>query len=96
MLISFTSSTATADEAEQIEEFLSEFLPRMRKQDGVEGIFHYANSRTGRRTTVVLWRDEGARREYVNGDLIQEALAFEKAMGNTATREAFPVIIALP
>ena len=96
MQISFTSSIATADEAEKIEEFLSEFLPRMRKQDGVEGIFHYANTRTGRHTTVVLWRDEDARRAYVNGDLIQEALAFEQAMGNTATREAFPVIIAFP
>ena len=31
------------------------------QQDGVEGIFHDANSRTGEHSTVVLWRDEAAR-----------------------------------
>ncbi len=96
MLISFTSSIPTADEAEKIEEFLSEFIPRMRKHDGVEGIFHYANTRTGRHTTVVLWRDDEARNAHVNSDLIKEAIAFEQATGNTATREAFPVLIGLP
>lgn len=96
MLISFTSSIPSADGAEKIEEFLREFLPRMRQEDGVEGIFHYANARTGEHSTVVLWRDDDARRAYVNSDLIHEAMAFEQAMGNTATREAFPVIIGLP
>jgi len=38
MIISFTSSIPTAEQAAQIESFLAEFLPRMREIDGVEGI----------------------------------------------------------
>jgi len=96
MIISFTSSIPTAEQAAQIESFLAEFLPRMREIDGVEGIFHYAAADSGEHTTVVLWRDDAARHAYMAGDLVKEAIAFEQVTGNEASRRGFPVTIALP
>ena len=96
MIISLTSSVPTPEHAAQIGSFPEEFVRRMRRIDGVEGIYHDTGADSGKHTTVVLWRDAVAPRAYMNGDVVTEAIAFETITGNEASRRGFPVTIALP
>jgi hypothetical protein len=48
MLISITSSQVTPEQAEQVEAFLVQFLPRLkREQPGVVAVYHYARPDKG-------------------------------------------------
>jgi hypothetical protein len=93
-VLSITHSTATPEQAQQIEAFLSGFLPRLKaEQAGVVAAYHYVAG--AQATTVIAWASEAARLAYRNSDLIKEPLAMEQRLGTTTVREAYPVTIAV-
>ena len=94
MYISITGSKVSKFEAET-EKFLSEFLPKMRRLPGVMAIYHYYRPELGDNTTIVIWKDKEALQAYRNGDLIKEAIAFEKVHGLQSSREAYPLTLSL-
>jgi len=95
MLISITSSKVNSEQAEKVENFLKEFLPRFKKQPGVVAIYHYRRPEKGDEATIVIWKDEESVKEYREGDLIKEPIAFEQKLGLPSTREAYPLILAI-
>lgn len=52
-------------------------------------------AQSGDDSTIVVWRDREALLSYRNGELIKEAIAFEKEYGQQTTREAYPLKVAL-
>lgn len=96
MVISFTTSRVTAEQAQQVEGFLGEFLPRLKQQPGVVDIFHFTKPDTGESTTIIVWADEEARLAYRESELIKEPMAFEQQLGLSSTREAFPLTFPPP
>lgn len=97
MLISITSSKVNSEQAEKVEKFLKEFLPRFKQQPGVIAIYHYKRPEQGDEATIVIWENEELLRRYREGDLIKEPIAFEQKLGlqTTTTREAYPLALAL-
>ncbi len=95
MYISFTGGKVTPQQEAEVERFLEEFLPRMRKLPGVVAIYHYSRPEHGDNSTIVVWRDREAMMSYRSGDLIREVGDFEKKMGLHITRESYPVSITL-
>jgi quinol monooxygenase YgiN len=95
MYISFTGSKASKESQAEVEKFLSEFLPKMRKLPGVVAIYHYSRPEFGDDSTVVVWKDREALQAYRSGELIKEAIVFEKAHGLHLTREAYPLTLSL-
>lgn len=89
MLISFTTSQTSPDQARQVERFLADFLPRLQVLDGVVGAYHYTNAVAGESSTVIIWRDDAARQAYLRSDLIKEAIEQEKRLGLESKRESF-------
>ena len=96
MVISFTTSTPNPDQHPQVEAFLAEFLPRLAKQPGVVGAYHFTDAEAGESTTVIVWRDDAARMAYRDGQLLREAQAFEAQQGLSSTRRAFPLSYPRP
>ena len=93
MFITITTSEVTPDQLVQVEGFLKEFLPRMEKQPGVLAIYHYNRPEKGDESTIVIWKDQESLTAYREGELIKEAIAFEKKMGLEATtREGYPLV----
>jgi len=65
----------------------------MEKQPGVLAIYHYNRPEIGNESTLVIWKDQESLKTYREGDLIKEAVAFEKKMGLEATtREGYPLV----
>jgi quinol monooxygenase YgiN len=95
MYISITGGKVSKESEMATEKFLSEFLPKMRKLPGVVAIYHYYRPEFGDDSTIVIWKDKEALQAYRGGELIKEAIAFEKKMGLQATREGYPLDIAL-
>ena len=95
MYISFTGGKTSKEAEEEVEKFLKEFLPRMRKLPSVVAIYHYSRPELGDNSTVVIWKDREAMLAYRNGDLIKEVGNFEKKMGLSVTRESYPLSISL-
>ena len=95
MFISITSSKCTPEQAQKVESFLSDLLPRMRQAPGVVAIYHYARPGSGDEYTVVIWENEAALKAYRQSELVKEAMAFEQAQGLASTREAYPLLQAL-
>ena len=95
MFVSLTTSTIQGDRLAKAEEFLRSFLPRMRRLPGVVAIYHYARPGKGDATTVVIWESEQALKDYRSGELVKEAIAFEKELQLASTREAYPLSHAL-
>ncbi|HEX6512449.1 MAG TPA: hypothetical protein VF157_09140 [Chloroflexota bacterium] len=73
----------------EVERFLSSFLPRLERLDGVIAAYHYTNQAAGESSTIIIWRDEAARTAYLEGDLIKEAIEQEKRLGLQSKRESF-------
>jgi len=94
MFITITTSKVTAEQAGQVEDFLKEFLPRMKQQPGVNAIYHYSRPDKGDESTVVIWESPEAVKAYRESDLIKEAMAYEQKLGlyETTTREGYPLI----
>lgn len=96
MVISFTSSPVTPEQGREVDEFLGEFLPRMKaQQPGVVAIYTFTKTENGEQVTAIIWSDEEARAAYLDSELIKEVGAFEERMGVPVTRESYPVTLAL-
>jgi heme-degrading monooxygenase HmoA len=95
MMISITSGRYTGEQAQQAQDFLQAFLPRMRQFPGVIAIYHFDRSDRGDEYTLVIWESAEALKAYRESDLIKEAIAFEKKTGMPTTLEAYPIIAAL-
>ena len=95
MMISITTGKYTEEQARQSEMFLKDLLPRMRKFPGVMAIYHFAQPDKSAESTIVIWESPEALKAYREGDLVKEAVAFEKKMGMATSREAYPILTAL-
>jgi heme-degrading monooxygenase HmoA len=90
VVISFTRSHPTSDQADEVERFLSDFLPRLEhQQPGVLAAYHYTVPDTGESTTATVWESDEARDAYRKGDLIREAIGVEERLGLTSTRDTY-------
>lgn len=94
MFITVTTSRPKPDQFEKIETFLSKFLPRLEQQSGVVAIYHYVRPERGDDTTLVIWENQEAVKNYREGSLNQEAVAFEKELNLPSTREGYPLAYA--
>lgn len=86
MVVTITASQMDAKELDAVEAFLSEFLPRMKREPGIVEIVHYVQQDQGKATTLVIWESEDHVRRYREGDLIKEAVAFEQSLQLSSTR----------
>ena len=64
----------------------------MKAQPGVAAIYHYARPEKDDEATIIVWRDQGSLTAYRTGELVKEAIAFERKLGLKSTREAYPLI----
>ena len=95
MFITLTSSKVTDEQAVEVESFLSEFLPRLKLEPGVLGIYHYKRPDQGDEVTAIVWENEQAVKAYRGGMLVREPIAFEQAHNLASTREGYPLIYAV-
>ncbi len=91
MVISLTASRVTPDQAQQVDEFLQEYLPKLQREPGVVAIYHFHRADTSESMTLIVWETEEARLAYRESVLIQDAVAFERKLGLASTREAYPL-----
>jgi quinol monooxygenase YgiN len=95
MYITLTRSQGTQEQLHQAAEFLGKFLPRLKRQAGVLAIYHFDRPDKGDDFTIIVWENEDAVKAYRQGELVKEALAFEQAHGLPATREGYPLMLAV-
>ena len=93
MFVTITSSKGTTEQAAEAEEFLRGFLPRLKQQRGVVAILHYRRPEKQDESTTIVWESQEALQAYRNGELINEAIAFESKMNMPATREGYPLTL---
>jgi len=86
MIVTMTEGHPNEAQGVQTEAFLAEFLPRMKMEPGVVEILHYTDAESRAAVTVVVWESEAAVRRYREGELIKEAIAFERRIGESARR----------
>jgi quinol monooxygenase YgiN len=94
MFITITTSRPKPDQVMMLEAFLSKFLPRLEKLPGVAAVYHYMRPDEGDDSTIIIWENMQALKDYREGALVQETVAFEKKLGLPATRETFPLAYA--
>jgi heme-degrading monooxygenase HmoA len=96
VVISLTSSRVTPEQGRVVEEFLADFLPRLKaEQPGVVAVYHFSDVEAGEQVTAIVWEDEAARVAYRQSELIKEALVLERRLGLASRREAYPLTVAL-
>ena len=92
MFVTITTSKVTAAQLSEVEKFLQVFLPRLQKeQPGVVAILHYARPDKGDDSTIIVWDNPSSVQAYRSGELIKEAIAFEKKLNLSAAREGYPL-----
>ncbi len=96
MFITITTSKVTPEQSKQVENFLNDFLPRMKLQQGVVAIYHYSRPDKGDESTVIVWESPAAVKAYRESDLVKEAMAYEQKLGlqDMTTREGYPLIFS--
>jgi heme-degrading monooxygenase HmoA len=96
MFITITTSKVTPEQSRKVESFLTNFIPRMKQQQGVVAIYHYSRPEKGDESTVVIWDNPEAVKAYRESDLIKEAMAYEQELDlqGTTTREGYPLIFS--
>jgi quinol monooxygenase YgiN len=92
MYIRITTGQVTQEQGVAVEKFLASFVTRLKKQPSVVAIYHNARPEKGEESTVIIWRDQESLAAYRTGELIKEAIAFEKKLGLKSTREVHPLI----
>jgi quinol monooxygenase YgiN len=92
MYMTITSSQVTVEQRVEVEKFLGVFLPRLKAQPGVAAIHLYASPEKDDETTIIVWRDQDSLTAYRAGELVKEAIAFERKLGLKTTREAYSLI----
>ena len=95
MYITLTHSQGTLDQLRQTGEFLAEFLPRLKQQPGVLAVYHFDRPDKGDDFTIIVWDNEEAVKDYRQGTLVKEALAFEQSHNMPATREGYPLSLGM-
>ena len=91
MVISLTTSRVTPEQAQQVEDFLQGFLPRVQREPGVVATYHFHRPDPGQSTTIIIWKTDEARQAYRESELIEEALAFERRLDLASDRETYPL-----
>lgn len=94
MFITLTHSQGEADQLRQADEFLASFLPRLKQEPGVLGVYHFNRPDKGDDYTLIIWQDEDSMKAYRQSSLVKEAIAFEKTNNLPATREGYPLTFA--
>lgn len=61
MVISVTTSRVAPEQAEQVDELLQAFLPKVQREPGVVAIYHYYRPDPGESTTLIVWETDEAR-----------------------------------
>ncbi len=95
MFITLTRSQGTAQQLHETGEFLSQFLPRLKQEPGVRAVYHFDRPDHGDDYTIIVWEDEEAAKAYRQSALVKEAMEFEQAHKMPATRESYPLGVAL-
>jgi hypothetical protein len=96
VVISLTSSKVTTEQGRVVEEFLADFLPRVKaEQPGVVAVYHFSDVEAAEQVTAIVWEDEAARVAYRQSELINEALELEQRLGLASKRRAYPLTLAL-
>lgn len=95
MLLTITTSTVTTEQLAQVEQFLATFLPRLQQELGVVEILHFVRREHGEETTLIVWESPEALTRYREGDLIQDALAFERRLGVQTSRTSAELTLRL-
>ena len=86
MIVTVTEGHPNEAQRVQTDAFLADFLPRMKMEPGVVEILHYTDPESRATVTVVVWESEAAVGRYREGELIKEAMAFERRTGESARR----------
>ena len=92
MHLTITSSKVPPVHSERVETFLRDFLPRLKQQQGVLAIYHFARQDDEDESTIVVWKSQEDVKRYREGELIKEAIAFESQLKLPSTREGYPLI----
>jgi heme-degrading monooxygenase HmoA len=92
MYVTVTASQGLSNEqAERVEDFLGEFLPRLQQEPGVRQILHGASADGRDLTTIIVWDSEDDAKRYRESALIREPIALENELGLASTRGGFEV-----
>ena len=94
MVISLTTSRVTPEQAQQVEDFLQGYLPKVQQEPGVVSIYHFHRPDPGQSTTIITWETDEARQAYRESELIAEAVALERKLDLTSVRKAHPLAYA--
>jgi len=87
MVITITASQMDAKKLEAVEAFLSDFLPRMKREPGIVEMVHYVQNDLGNGHDARHLGKRGPRPEVPRGALIKEAIAFEQSQQLSSTRD---------
>ena len=96
MFVTITSNRTSPHQTPEIEDFLGEFLPRLRAFRGVRAIHHFLRPDHGDDVTIIIWDNEDAVKAYRVSELIREVAAFEQSHNTRVVREGYPLAISLP
>jgi len=92
MYVTVTASRGlSAEQAEQVESFLAEFLPRLKQEPGVREILHGTSLEGHDVTTIIVWESSYDAKRYRESPLINEPMEIELKLGLTSTRDGFAV-----
>lgn len=92
MYVTVTASRGLrAKQAQRVEGFLSEFLPRLKQEPGVKEILHGSSPEGSDATTIIVWESPDDAKRYRESALIGEPMALEKELGLASTRVGFAV-----
>ncbi len=94
MYITLTSSVVTDEQSGEVEKFLAEFLPRLKRQPGVLEIYHFKRPELDEEVTAIIWEDEQAMKAYRESELVKEPMAFERQHNLPSQRRGYPLIYA--
>ena len=95
MLLTTTTSTGTQEQLASVEQYLAEFLPRLKQEPGVVEILHVVERERGEDSTFIPWESPEALARYRESALMQEAIAEERRLGMPATRTRAEVTLRL-
>jgi heme-degrading monooxygenase HmoA len=95
MYITFTGGKVTPEESRDLDKFLADFLPRLKRQRGVLAAYQVNKPDKGEEVTIIVWENEEAVKAYRQSELFKEPMAFEKAHNMNTTREGYPVVFGV-
>ena len=92
MFVTITASKGlSGEQAERVNSFLDEFLPRLKQQPGVREILHGASPDGSDVTTVIVWETQEDAQRYRESELVREPMALEAELGLASSRDGFAI-----